>query len=129
MFEQVMLIDDNDADLVYTEIVLSARSVAREVLSFDTAQSALQHLADASHPAVSLILLDINMPEMDGFAFLDAYAVLRERLRSPAPVVMLTSSPEAVDRERAMAAPGVYGYLIKPLDDDALRQLLALVST
>jgi CheY-like chemotaxis protein len=129
MFERVMLVDDNDADLVYTEVVLGASGAAREVLCFDTAQAALAHLADASQPAVSLILLDINMPEMDGFAFLAAYATLRERLPqpAPAPVVMLTSSPEPADHERAMATPGVCGYLIKPLDAASITRLLAMV--
>lgn len=128
MFERVMLVDDNDADLVYTEVMLSAGGAAREVLGFDTAQAALVRLADLSQPAVSLILLDINMPEMDGFAFLAAYATLRATLPQPAPVVMLTSSPEPADHERAMATPGVIGYLIKPLDSAAIARLLAMVA-
>jgi CheY-like chemotaxis protein len=129
MFERVMLVDDNDADLVYTEVMLSASGAAREVMAFDTAQAALAHLADLSQPAVSLILLDINMPEMDGSAFLAAFALLRETLPQPAPVVMLTSSPEPADHARAMATPGVRGYLIKPLDDAAIARLLAMVPT
>jgi CheY-like chemotaxis protein len=126
MFDRVMLVDDNDADLVYTEVVLCGRGVAREVISFDTAQAALDCLADPLRPAVSLILLDINKPEMDGFGFLAAYAQMHATLAKPAPVVMLTSSPEASDRERALAIPVVRDYLIKPLNDDAIRRLEAL---
>jgi len=123
MFDSVMLVDDNDADLVYTEVVVCGHGVAREVVCCDTAAAALQYLADASRPPVSLILLDINMPEMDGFAFLAAYATLRQQLAKPPGVVMLTSSPEPADREHALAYPGVLGYLVKPLSADALRWL------
>jgi len=121
-----MLVDDNDADLVFTDVVLRARGVAYDVLTFDTAQAALMYLRDEAQPAVSLILLDINMPEMDGFAFLSAWDRLRETLPNAPPVVMLTSSPEPADRARALAHTSVRGYLVKPLDDASAQTLLEL---
>lgn len=127
MFDRVMLIDDNDADLVYNEVMLCGHGVAREVQGFDTARAALRCLADPAQPPFSLILLDINMPEMDGFGFLDAWAPLRLGHARPPAVVMLTSSPEPADRERALAVAGVQDYLVKPLDDAMLRRLQALM--
>ncbi|KQV81245.1 response regulator [Rhizobacter sp. Root1221] len=124
MHERVMLVDDNDADLLFTEIVLRARGIAGEVLTFDTARCALDHLADRTKPRVSLILLDINMPEMDGFAFLAAWEGLRTQWPDAPPVVMLTSSPDPADRARALAHASVRAYLVKPLDDASARSLL-----
>jgi CheY-like chemotaxis protein len=128
MFDLVMVVDDNDADLVYTEVVLRARGIARQVSCHDTAVAALQRLADVSQPPVSLVLLDLNMPEMDGFAFLRAYEAHQPRHTPPLPVVMLTSSPEASDRLRCTAHPCVQGYVVKPLSDDDARLLLTLGS-
>jgi len=126
MHERVMLVDDNDADLLFTDVVLRARGVASSVLTFDTALAALMYLQDEAQPPVSLILLDINMPEMDGFAFLSAWEQLRQTLAKVPPVVMLTSSPEPADRARALAHASVRGYLVKPLDDASARSLLDL---
>ncbi|MBX3622686.1 MAG: response regulator [Rhizobacter sp.] len=128
MLDLVLVIDDNDADLVFTEIVLRARGVAREVACFDTAQAALDALRhpDALRDRVSLVLLDINMPEMDGFAFLQAFEALPGSTRPLPPVVMLTSSPEAADRIRAIAHDCVKGYLVKPLGAGDAARLAAL---
>ena len=126
MHERVMLVDDNDADLLFTDVVLRGRGIASDVLSFDTAQAALAYLQDDAHPPVSLILLDINMPEMDGFAFLSVWDRLWATRPGAPPVVMLTSSPEPADRARALAHASVRGYLVKPLDDASARSLLDL---
>lgn len=124
MLDLVMVVDDNDADLVYTEVVLRGRGIARQVSCFDTAAAALSRLADGGQPQVSLVLLDLNMPEMDGFAFLRAYEG-QQRART-VPVVMLTSSPESSDRLRCTAHACVQGYVVKPLSDDDARRLLTL---
>ncbi|HEY0818830.1 MAG TPA: response regulator [Rhizobacter sp.] len=128
MLDLVMVVDDNDADLVYTEVVLRGRGIARQVICFDTAAAALQHLADPARPPVSLVLLDLNMPEMDGFAFLRAHEAQQPRRTPPLPVVMLSSSPEASDRLRCTAHPCVQAYVVKPLSDDDARLLLTLGS-
>ncbi len=128
MHDLVMVIDDNDADLVYTEVVLRARGIAHQVSCFDTAAAALVRLADAGQAQVSLVLLDLNMPEMDGFAFLRAYETLQPHTGRSVPVVMLTSSPESSDRLRCTAHGCVQGYVVKPLSDDDARWLLTLGS-
>jgi CheY-like chemotaxis protein len=127
MLKRVMLIDDNDADLLYTRIVLERSGAAKEVLAFESARDALAALAASPGPDVDLILLDINMPGMNGFDFLRAYEQLPAARRGQAVVVMLTSSPDPVDRERAASFGSVKGYVVKPLDRDAARALVRLV--
>ncbi|MCR5883105.1 response regulator [Rhizobacter sp. J219] len=128
MLDLVMVVDDNDADLVYTEVVLRARGIAREVSCYDTAAAALSRLTDRAQPPVSLVLLDLNMPEMDGFAFLRAYESQLTRAERPVPVIMLSSSPESSDRLRCTAHGCVQGYMVKPLSDEDARQLLTIGS-
>jgi CheY-like chemotaxis protein len=117
----VLVVDDNDADLLYARIVLEGLNIAERVLTFGTAQEALAHLSGPEGGAAELVLLDLNMPEMDGFDFLDAY-------RPPhAAVVVLTSSPDPTDRSRALAHACVRGYLVKPIDRTAARSLSRLI--
>ena len=110
-----MLVDDSEADLLFTQIVLERSGQGFEVLPFDQARDALDHLREPAH-GVRLILLDINMPGMDGFEFLEAWRRLPRQQREDAAVVMLSSSSDPADRRRALSVPGVADYLTKPLD-------------
>ncbi len=123
----VLVIDDSDADLLYTQVVLDGAQVAEEVIALGTAQEALAYLQQPEGHRVDLILLDINMPEMDGFAFLRAYERLQAGQQAGAVVVMLTSSPDPVDRAHALSFGCVKGYVVKPIDLNAARGLRALV--
>jgi CheY-like chemotaxis protein len=123
----VLVVDDNDADLLYVRIVLEAAGIADRVLCFGTAQEALAHLAGAEGADADLVLLDLNMPEMDGFGFLRAYGPMLDAGPAHAGVVVLTSSPDPADRRRAMAHGCVRGYLVKPIDTAAALGLARLL--
>ena len=79
----------------------------------------------AGNALPDLILLDINMPVMDGWQFLSALAALPKPREVP--VVMLTSSIDAQDMARARTFPAVRGFFSKPLSNPMLDQVLALV--
>ena len=72
-----------------------------------------------------LILLDINMPVLDGWQFLEALATLPKPREVP--VVMLTSSIDPEDMARARRFPAVKGFFSKPLSAPMLEQVLGLV--
>lgn len=119
----VMLIDDNDVDLIYARLIIERAGVTRELVSFEEATAALDYLQGGAAEAVDVILLDINMPSMDGFEFLEALHRLEARRPVHAVVVMLSSSPDPRDHARAMSFPSVKGYLTKPLSLEAAREL------
>lgn len=122
----VLLIDDSEPDRLFTGIVLSRTGLPFAVRDFESAHEALAELAQSPRPP-SLILLDINMPVMDGFAFLDAYEQLPEAHRRSSAVVMLSSSPHGSDRQRALAHATVRDYVVKPITVERAAQLAALV--
>jgi CheY-like chemotaxis protein len=128
MLKQVLVIDDSDPDLLYAKIVLESAAIAEQVLPFETAVEALEFLCRPGGHDADLILLDINMPEMNGFDFLDRYERLHADHQAQAVVVMLTSSPDPRDRARAMAYRCVKGYVVKPLDSQDAKGLTDLVN-
>ncbi|MDP3166805.1 MAG: response regulator [Hydrogenophaga sp.] len=121
------MIDDNENDLLFTRIALQRCGVDYEVRGVERAQEALQMLTTDPAHGIDLILLDINMPVMDGFGFLRAFEALPAEQRGHTVVVMLSSSSDPVDRARAAGHACVRGFLSKPLDKTAAANLIHLV--
>ncbi|MDP1781247.1 response regulator [Hydrogenophaga sp.] len=124
---RVLMVDDNENDLLFTRIALQRSGVDFEIHGFERAQEALKMLAGTPEHGIDLILLDINMPVMDGFGFLQAFDALPASQRGHAVVVMLSSSSDPADRARASAHPSVKGFLNKPLSKTAAADLIGLV--
>jgi len=122
---RVMMVDDNDNDLLFTRLTLQRCGVPCEVLAFTHASAALDHLRDTPDHGVALILLDINMPVMNGFEFLEAFERLPPASRQGTQVVMLSSSSDPGDQRRADGFACVRGYLTKPLDRATAAGLLS----
>lgn len=114
---KVLAVDDDEALLVLLEAVLT-RDGYRVMVASD-GEAALQ-LVDSERPDV--IVLDLMMPELDGFAVLQR---LRRRVRLPY-VVCLTATDAAMDREKAWRL-GIDEYLTKPFESDELRTTVGAV--
>lgn len=121
---RILLVDDSEADNVFHELVLRRAGFQGELKVFDDPRLALAHLQCTSHGAACLVLLDINMPLMNGWEFAEAAAPLRGDGPTVL-VVMLTSSAADEDRRRAASMPTVDGYVTKPLTLALARELLA----
>jgi CheY-like chemotaxis protein len=124
---RVLTIDDNENDLLFTRIALQRSGVEYDIRAFERAQEALTMLSTEPDHGTDLILLDINMPVMNGFAFLEAFEALPEAQRGRAVVVMLSSSSDPADRRRAAQHACVRGFLNKPLDKDTAAGLMGLI--
>lgn len=74
-----------------------------------------------------LMFVDINMPKMDGFEFLDEFKAMREKfeeLKKIIPIVMLTSSQHESDKEKAMGTGIVDSFMVKPPDLEGLTKVI-----
>lgn len=123
-----LLVDDDDTTNYLNQRLLQRMAVTDAVLVAGNGQEALDllhtHCEQAASPTCpTLILLDMKMPRMNGFEFLQAYAQ-RPPLQNPAVVIiMLTTSLNAQDVARMQDLP-IAGFLTKPLTREKVEHIL-----
>jgi CheY-like chemotaxis protein len=123
----IMLIDDNPDDNFFHERVIRKSDAANIVLTKTAAKEALEYLKQKGQPDFvhpDLIFLDINMPGMNGWDFLEEFQKLDESLRSAIIVIMLTTSENPDDKEKAMKLSLIYGFRSKPLTRQMLEEII-----
>lgn len=119
----VVLVDDNDMDNEYHQIVLRRFNPELPVVVHFSGQSFLDFLRTAQRDARYCVFLDINMPRMSGFDVLNA--LRKEDFdHDGMAVFLLTSSASPEDRSRAAASGQVTGFLTKPLTASMLAEAL-----
>jgi CheY-like chemotaxis protein len=125
--KNIVLIDDNEMDNYISEYIIKASNIAEKINVFDSPIEALEYLAmlqSNQEKFPDAIFLDINMPDMDGFGFLDEYSKFPEGIINKTSVFMLTSSNDSNDISRALKYLVVKKYFVKPLTKDILNQLI-----
>ncbi|MGB3618082.1 MAG: response regulator [Catalinimonas sp.] len=129
-YNVVMLIDDNEIDNLINQKMIEASSIAEHVFTHTGARSAIEFLKNVEKMSngdqsflPDLIFLDIDMPLMDGFQFLEEFEKLSETVKAHCGVVMLTSSINPQDLNKAKRSHFVKKYINKPLTQENLEKL------
>jgi CheY-like chemotaxis protein len=126
----IVLIEDNETTSFLNNRLLSRLGVARQVTSFSKAEEALNFLwGDAPADGVpqvtpDLVFVDLKMPGMNGFDFLERYSQLAPDAQERTVVAVLTTSMHGADTARVAQYPNVE-YLTKPLTEEKMQRLLA----
>jgi CheY-like chemotaxis protein len=128
----VLLIDDDEPTNFLTRATLEEINCVQNIHVEQSGQAALHYLTkaengsnkDEEYPSPELIFLDINMPAMNGWEFLERYSRLEKHHKANVIVVMLTTSLNPDDRAKAGKIPDVSGFEIKPLTHEKVKRIL-----
>lgn len=129
-YYSVMLVDDNEIDNLINQKMIEGTAFADNIFVSSSAISAIDFLKNISKIKEtgdkllpSIIFLDINMPIMDGFQFLDEFENLPKNIKGKCKVVMLSSSLNPRDIEQAKNNDYVHEYFTKPLKAEDLNKI------
>ena len=121
----IMMIDDNRIDLFIHNEFVKKMGIAHTVIEYTFAKEALKYLEEADiEKWPQVILLDIHMPIMNGFEFLDKFSAFETSLKEKCKIIIVSSSLDTGDINKTKNNPLVIGLMEKPIDTDELMQLL-----
>jgi CheY-like chemotaxis protein len=128
-YKTIMLIDDNEIDNLINQKMIEAASITENIYTHTGAKSAIEFLKnmekidEAAKVLPDIIFLDIDMPLMDGFQFLDEFEKLTNVTKTKCKIIMLTSSINPQDFSRSKKYTNVRLYLNKPLSHESIINL------
>lgn len=130
MLKNVMLVDDDDVTLMICKLRLKKSLFSEEVISYENGLDAIQYFEDQMQlPAEKrvgpeLIFLDINMPIMNGWEFIETFEEKYQEAFPQTKIKILSSSVDPKDEEKANNNRRILGFITKPLTNDNLLELM-----
>lgn len=126
----VALIDDDEIASFIGKKIIEKTNLVNQIKFFSSGDEAISFLKfNANHPDLlpEIILLDLNMPLMDGFEFLEAFIKLKPRLGKKINIYIVSSSDSPIDLKRINAISEVSDYIIKPLTKEKFERIVRVL--
>ncbi|MDP2089556.1 MAG: response regulator [Flavobacteriaceae bacterium] len=128
----ILLVDDDEGTNFFNEIVIDNAGITNHIEITLNGKEAIEYITYSGednenatiHPKPVLILLDINMPVMDGWEFLEVFQHLKEKHKGKTIIVILTTSSNPDDRTRAESILEVADFKNKPLSAKTLDEIM-----
>jgi CheY-like chemotaxis protein len=122
----ILIVDDNDVDILISRKNLELSGIASRIDIAKNGREALQFLEHSDIDNMpDIILLDINMPVMDGWAFMSSIDVFSLAQKGQPRIFMVSSSLNLSDNEKAANNPMISGFITKPFNQEKLKNLLS----
>ena len=122
--EKILLIEDDEIDALAVKKAFNDNNISNELIHISDSEDALQYLLDHNEADIGMILLDLNMPKMNGVEFLKKRS-LSSRIFS-IPLFVLTTSNNDSDVRNCYQL-GISGYLVKPVNYKKFKSLIHTV--
>ena len=126
----IVCVIDDDSIYRFTIVrTLEIQQVAGKIITFSDGEEGIQFILDNLNEPDKLpdiIFLDINMPIMDGWQFLEAYESMREKLNKRITIYLVTSSIDPADIDRAKGILSITQYLTKPINPALLKGFIEI---
>jgi len=127
----ILVIDDDEPTNFLNQMILEESGCTRYIKIVQSGQEALDYLSNSTgpgrvenqYPSPDLILLDINMPAMNGWEFLEEYEK-RNQKHNKIVTIMLTTSLFLEDKIRIKEMPGISGFENKPLTIEKVEKIV-----
>ncbi len=126
-FEIVMIIDDNMVDLYIISRMITKNNFGKKVLHYTEAEEAMKYLQENQDNITMLpqvIFVDIYMPLMSGFEFLEAYNRLSETLKDYCKAYIISSTIDNEDIARSNSNKNVVSFHVKPITKEFLDRIV-----
>lgn len=124
----VCLIDDDNIYQYTARVILESTGLAKHIQSFYNGSDAISYFTDpenfVSETLPDVIFLDINMPVMDGWEFLEEYGKFYSSLPKPITIYMVSSSVNSSDMQKSRSYKAVSDYLVKPVSRVKYQELM-----
>jgi CheY-like chemotaxis protein len=120
----ILLVDDNYEDNFFHQIIINKMDITNSVQIAQDGLEALEFLKKEGQVIPELIFLDINMPKMNGWEFLEEYHKLDPKYKARITIMMLTTSANPDDVDKAKQIEDVTGFKTKPLTEEMLNGII-----
>lgn len=124
----ICVVDDDEIYRFVIKSQLESRKMARKILMFSDGELAIDFFKNTVtnvDELPDLVLLDLNMPIMDGWEFLDEFIMLKPKLPKKVTIYVVTSSINQTDIDRAKRISEVTDYIVKPISEETLLDMLS----
>jgi CheY-like chemotaxis protein len=121
--DSIILVDDEHITNFVNKRIIELAELCSDVTSFVLAKECLNYIKDNFEKGIRLpdyIFVDINMPEMTGWGFIEEYSKLDDAIKKQIKVYLLSSSQNEDDLIKASSNPNISGFLGKPLTEQKL---------
>ena len=122
----ILLVDDDEVYLFLMNKIIKELTTELKVTSLLDGEEAIEYLSkctDKNIDAPEVIFLDINMPFLDGWGFLEEFKKLKPKIQNNVNIYMVSSSNMQHDIEKASEFEELTGYVVKPLKEDKLVEI------
>ncbi len=125
MNQKILVIDDDPLNNILSSYIIKKELKTAEVNCFEKPTEGLEHLLDIPiEPPPTILFLDINMPEMNGWEFLEEFKKFDSRVQNQFRIYILSSSINPADIEKANSNIFVKDFISKPLNETVIQKII-----